>query len=86
MEKGDDPERAIRAAQDTIRGSLTRQYNMWNGLRAIEELAGAGDEHTGPAPNTTFIFAPAGSGQFSMILGDQILGASRKPVRIPTRR
>ncbi|NQT86435.1 hypothetical protein HQ560_06695 [bacterium] len=76
---------AIRAAQDTIRGSLTRQYNMWNGLRAIEELAGAGEGQEGHAPNTTFIFAPTGSGQLSMILGDQILGA-RKPVRIPTRR
>jgi regulator of protease activity HflC (stomatin/prohibitin superfamily) len=77
---------AIRASQDIIRGSLTRQYNMWNGLRAIEELAGATEGHEGPAPNTTFIFAPIGSGQFSMILGDQILGATKKPVRIPTRR
>ncbi len=73
----------IRKSQDVIRGSLTHRYNTWNGLKAIEELAGAGEETAGeprPAPNTTFIFAPFGGGsQVSFILPDSILKRVPRP-------
>jgi len=75
----------IRESQDIIRGSLTHKYNTWNGLKAIEELAGATDDPTGErrtAPNTTFIFAPAGAGNLSLILGDEILKATRRPATL----
>jgi len=81
---------AIRAAQDIIRGSLTHKYNAWNGLKAIEELAGAYDDFSGgpkSAPNTTFIFAPVSEkGQFSFILSDTIFKAARKPVQVVPKR
>jgi hypothetical protein len=80
----------IRASQDLIRGSLTRQYNAWNGLRAIEELAGASEDTSGaqrPAPNTTFIFAPVSEGgQVPVILSDTIFNAARKPAAPSLRR
>jgi len=80
----------IRESQDIIRGSLTRKYNRWNGIKAIEELAGASDDATGakrPAPNTMFIFAPVGlGGQFSLILTDSMLKGGRRSVTIPRKR
>ena len=79
----------IRESQDIIRGSLTRKYNTWNGIKAIEELAGASDDATGaarPAPNTTFIFAPVGlGGQFSLILGESLLKGGRRAVAVPRK-
>lgn len=80
----------IRQSQDIIRGSLTRRYNTWNGLKAIEELAGAGEEAVGearPAPNTTFIFAPfAGGSQVSFILPESILQRVPRPRADSPRR
>jgi hypothetical protein len=67
----------IREAQEIIRDSLTRRYNKWNGLKAIEELAGGTDEATGqakPPENTTFIFLPLRTGgDFSIILGESMM-------------
>jgi hypothetical protein len=80
----------IKEAQEVIRGSLTHRYNKWNGLKAIEELAGATDEVTGQPrtpPNTTFIFLPLGGGQFSIILGESILKPTRPAlIQAPRRR
>jgi len=80
----------LRESQDIIRGSLTRKYNTWNGIKAIEELAGASDDPTGaarPAPNTTFIFAPVGlGGQFSFILGESMMKGGRRTITIPRKR
>jgi len=81
---------AIRDSQDVIRDSLTPQYNAWNGLRAIEELAGAGDDLPGsarPAPNTTFIFTPGGGGgDVPLILSDEIFKRAPRPVAPRTGR
>jgi len=80
----------IRESQDIIRGSLTRKYNTWNGIKAIEELAGASDDATGaarPAPNTMFIFVPAGQGgQFSLILSDSMLKGGQRAITVPRKR
>lgn len=80
---------ATQESQAIVRGSLTRRYNKWNGLRAIAKLAGYADDSTTESTrpeNTTFVFLPLGGGSnFSLILSDEIFKAKR-PALIQTPR
>jgi len=48
--------------RDILQGTLTDQYNVYEGLLTLRELA--------EAPNTEFYFIPFGGNEISLILGD----------------